>query len=311
MLGNDLPSAASRALKVIADWRAASRLNAFRDRFVFGSIINRGGSQFDPNLRDSDIDIVHLLSSDLNAIDRAKTIDQLQEEVRLLEVSLVRAFRLGRADRAVTSHLVLTPTEAKYDVHKDGKRRLLTEEKFARIPYATGDPLVTISPTDQDSEFYSINLEALQVVEWVQGVRNQFLSTALNDERMLKPVAFVQGGDPLPKAAMRSAALLAWIDAPSSDITDRENVARGLDFISEKVLPQQHDAAALDLKDKVSLRRSARGVPEALFPFDQLLLAELLFDAATSRFRSTFREGLKSFASETLGKIRTQAGPKT
>ena len=100
--------------------------------FVFGSLVYRGGEQF--NAASSDVDLVLLFPSaemkNGDAATRVEWLEKSRNEKAALEAKLIAT--LPRADREVSMVSVVSPTalEIAADVHKDGADGFFSRNQF-------------------------------------------------------------------------------------------------------------------------------------------------------------------------------------
>jgi hypothetical protein len=274
---------------VLNRWSAGDNFGGFSKTLVFGSIVHRDGDQFNPQT--GDIDLAYIFTADGTAVERWNILRELYNQGSNLELLLLRALERHSAAAAIASHCVLTPLEASVGVHKDGHPRLLTGARFVELPWASNLPTERVPITDAvDDEFLQTNQEPADVFAFVQKTRNEFLSVAPCGVRTMQPLAV--DNDPVSKPLMRLAATLAWF-AEQSEIENREDLARGLEYLCDEVLKPATDAPEVRvLKERVGVRRRSRGTPHPLTPEDQMLLAELLFDHAKALAKPSLTQRL-------------------
>ena len=286
-------------------------LDAGISSYLFGSYVNNGGSQFDPQT--GDIDLVHALAENSDCIQRAELLFSLREVLDKLEISLMRALVRKDFGAPIASHCVLTPLERQYDIHKDQKKSLLSGERFALLPndsLNTAD-LIALSQAC-DVELEDKNYEAIQSLAFAQSIRNRFLSSSPNGSRAMLALQPGQSKDPLPKEYMRVAAMLAWSSGNRKSVVEREDTQRGLDFISSELLPplSKSNHRYFELSEALSVWRGARGKAQSLMPEHQVLIAEMLFDHAAASLDRTFKMKLSDFVSGLNDKMQRPSDPK-
>ena len=172
--------------------------------YIFGSIIHRGGRQFLPDR--SDVDLVILIPHDLTtAPARTVWLIKLQGLKRDLEKSLVGL--LGREpSKPIVSLVAITETELSCDIHKSGSPRFFRSNNFLDLLHDTkSKPLRRKAGKIVDDS-------TRETFQFVQGVRNKFLSVAVSGKPSL--AEWSDRTDPLPKEIMRHAAIAT--DQPNS-----------------------------------------------------------------------------------------------
>jgi hypothetical protein len=272
--------------------------------YIFGSVVNDGGAQFDP--QNSDLDFVHVLNEDMECISRLQLIKALTPYFDSFETDALRALQRKNAAVPIASHCIITPLERELDIHKDQKKQLLSGKRF--LDLSSDDPksrALTAISNPRDPFFFENNAEAVNAIAFAQKIRNCAAMSCPNGKRMLLPVMHVRGGDPLPKEMMRAAAMLVWSMGGENDDTQREDTLRGLDFISNRLVPNFIDGNndVAELSKIISVRRGARGKPQKLEPLHQVLIAEMLFDQAKAHLQPTLEMKLSGLISSLNGTI--------
>jgi len=263
----DWTTEAAEAIALCTQWASGVRADIPCDIYLFGSAIYQDGDQFDAQL--SDLDIVIKFQEELEATERAKRIAALREHKFLLELQMVPRLHRTNCEEPGVSVIPITSLELLANIHKSKSRHfftrnvfldLLSEEESISIPSAG-----TCSITD----------EARQALEYAQDVRNHFLAISANRTGGLPPF---DGPDPLPKALARTAAQLV----PEVEAGSWYDTRYGLEYLWDELTRRRTESPDLrQLHRKISIRRGGRGHRQPLSDFDQLLLAEILFDRAT------------------------------
>ena len=236
--------------------------------YVFGSLIYRDGQQFGDK---SDVDLVVVMPELPDGADRAEWVDRLLARKIELED---RLGRLLRRDRKVLicSVVAATALEIEADAHKDGAQGFFSANAYYDL---LEGKLVSGLPNAGSREI--AERLVLGCVRFAQKQRNAYLgANALGDE-MLKP--FNDREDPAPKAIMRHAAMVQFLeDDGDGDPGAEFDVNVGADFLT--VMLYERRARLGDLGRRFATRRGGRGEPGPLSSNDQLLLSELILDAA-------------------------------
>lgn len=242
--------------------------------FVFGSLVNKAGKQF--NSRRSDIDLVVMVPSTIpDAKGRVIWLQALFEEKQRLEVNLLTLLRRSEAGRPISSIVPMTSIEVANNIHKSGASgffrdneflNLINEQKTRGIPVRSK----TLLPD-----------AAKDAIRWTQSVRNQYLGVSPNGETTL---ADWDGADPLPKEIMRFSALVRSTLATTVQAGENTDLQIGLDYLYAHLLRKRNvsDVYA-NLCDLVSVRRGARGQSSPISIRQYLSLSEVLFDIAQGK----------------------------
>lgn len=256
--------AAERAIALCEQWATAVKANLDCQLYLFGSVIYKGGEQFDSS--SSDLDIVCLLPSGTDALARFQFMKSLKAFKQHLELLMVPALHRQTCDEPGVSIVVITDLELLINIHKSGARRFFDKNFFYDLSAKRETLGIPLAGTRIMRE------ERRQALEYVQKVRNDYLSVCANWTGGLTPYV---GQDPLPKSLMRSAAQLV------PNVADGEwyDTQQGLDLLYGLLLDKRTESDEYRaLFNKVSVRRGARGQSGVLSDDDQLLLAEMLCD---------------------------------
>jgi hypothetical protein len=241
--------------------------------FAFGSLIYEDGEQFDP--KRSDLDFVALFTESKTAWERATSLVHLREAKSDFELKLIKLLRRTNCSEAAISLVPVTRLEIGANIHKSDSRQFFDTNFFLHLP---------TNQKDFGFKWENITVNDLTVTEpvrqalaYIQKTRNEFLALSANGSGGI--IAF-DGDDPIPKSLARVAAQVA----KSSGDLARYDTRIGLDHIYDLLSRfAEKDAKCFsELQKKISVRRGARGRRYPLTDFDQLILAEILYDALTS-----------------------------
>jgi hypothetical protein len=264
---NWTPEAAS-AIDLCKTWADALTRDMRCDVHLFGSAIYESGDQFDP--QNSDLDLVVLFDDLPDATDRAIRLVELRSKKTILELQMVPILHRTNCKEPGVSVVPIYQLELQTNTHKSGARRFFDRNIF--LDLSTELSSVGLSKAGS----YSIPDEERQAIEYVQGVRNQFLAISAN---ATGGILEFDGVDPLPKTIARVAAQLV----PDAAIGTWYDTRFGLEFIWDELARRRSESEHLeDLYRKISIRRGGRGKNSPLSDFDQLLLAEVLYDRAAA-----------------------------
>lgn len=237
--------------------------------YVFGSLIYKNGVQFNDK---SDIDLAIVMPDVPDAVDRANWLDALQHRKLLLEDELGK--RLGRSDRSavLSSFVVVTAPEVAADIHKDGAAKFFSANQF--LDLSSGQIREGLPGAGE-----RVVAERLvgECFRFVQKTRNAFLGINALGVTSLKP--FDDKSDAAPKPIMRHAAMIQFLE-DSGDANPGEEFDLDIGADTLTVLLHDRRKRLTELSALYSARRGGRGAREAISAKDQLILAELIFDAA-------------------------------
>jgi hypothetical protein len=264
---NDWTKEAATAIELCETWGKVVLSELQGNLYLFGSAIYKRGEQFDATY--SDLDLVYVFPHGTNALQRCSSLSALFEHKKKLELELVPALNRITCDEPGVSLVPVTLLELHANVHKSGARSFFDRNFF----YDLGAGCESLSIPSAGTAV--IRDDRRQALEYVQRLRNEFLSVSANAVGGLKPYS---GSDPLPKALLRSAAQLV----PDAAEGEWYDTRLGLELM-HRILSDRRteDGEFKRLFDKVSVRRGGRGRGESLSAADQLLLAEMLFDKAS------------------------------
>lgn len=236
--------------------------------YVFGSLIYREGEQFGEK---SDVDLLAIMPELPDAVDRTEWVERLLARKIELEDQLGRVLRRDRKE-LICSVVAVTALEVAADAHKDGPPNFFASNTFYNL--LSGDRVDGL-PSAGSREI--AERLVLGCVRFAQKQRNTYLgANALGDET-LKP--FEDGDDPAPKAIMRHAAMVQYLeDDGDADPGAEFDVNIGADFLT--VMLRDRRARLGELSRRFAIRRGGRGEPAPLTSKDQLILSELILDAA-------------------------------
>jgi predicted nucleotidyltransferase len=235
--------------------------------YVFGSLVYREGEQFGEK---SDVDLIIVLPELPDSVDRVEWLGQLLARKIELEDSLSKLLRRDRKD-LICSVVAVTALEVAANAHKDGAQEFFTANAFYDL--LAGKHIVGLpnAGSRQIAERLIISC-----VRFAQKQRNAYLGVnALGDESMK---AF-DDEDPAPKPVMRHGAMVQYLeDAGDADPGAEYDLNIGADFLT--VALHDRRARLSDLGRRFATRRRGRGKVDTLSSKDQLLLSEIVLDAA-------------------------------
>ena len=259
---------AAAAIELCKGWTGLIRKDISCDVYLFGSAIYEGGDQFDAQLSDLDI-VVHFLD-DIDATQRTRRIQKLHDFKAMLELQMVPRLHRSNCEEPGVSVLPITTFELHANIHKSKARRFFDRNIFLNLE------------TDHESiglpnaGVLSVTEEARQALEFAQEVRNRFLAVSANGTGGLE---LFDGADPLPKPLARVAAQLV----PSNVAGSWYDTRFGLEYLFEELSRRQGETDEIaSLYRTISVRRGGRGRRVPLSEFNQLLLAEILYDRAAA-----------------------------
>lgn len=237
--------------------------------YSFGSLIYQEGAQFNAG---SDVDLLVTMREIPDAIERADWLERLITYKTRLEDDLGKLLRRPDRSALICSVVAVTPLEIAADIHKGGSQAFFSKNNFWNLD--TG--AVETGLAGAGGQPIAERLVG-ECVKFTQNCRNQYLGVnALGDE-LLKP--FADATDAAPKQCMRHAAMVRFLeDDGDGDPGAEYDVDIGANRLT--VLLDERRGQLRDLAARYGSRRGGRTARAPLSSKDQLLLAELVFDAA-------------------------------
>lgn len=237
---------------------------------LFGSLIHKGGVQFDIN--QSDIDTICPFKPEIGYLGRWNAVRNAQDPVSHLNLKLLRLLKRSDASKAIVSVVPVTNMELELGMHKDKSAQFFSHNKFLNISDKK------ISSAGGEYKLNTPELEgAFDSIRETQKFRNKFLEISPSG---IRSVDDYNGPDVLPKALLRCSAQLRWARNDNSMAGEqRFDVNEGLIYILQLLTARRNEATEVDdLLQRVAIRMGGRGDSAALSISDQLLLWEILSD---------------------------------
>lgn len=237
--------------------------------YAFGSLVYRDGEQFNDK---SDVDLVIVMPEIPDAADRADWLEMLLQRKLLLEDELGK--RLGRADRnaVVSSVVVATMPEVAANIHKDGAANFFSDNRF--LDLLSGEIREGLPRAGERGVAERLVGECFR---FVQKTRNAYLAVNALGKPTLVP--FEDKDDAAPKPVMRHAAMIQFLqDAGDANPGEEFDLDIGADTLT--ILLHERRKRLRALSTLYAARRSGRAARWPLSAKDQLVFAELIFDAA-------------------------------
>ena len=260
-----------KVLAKLKDWAKFTHHSIGTDGiYVFGSLIRRGGVQFDGR---SDIDlIIEIPSTKKTPWERVEWMTKLHSCKQTLELDLMRLLARTDAGESISSVVVVSRLDIEANVHKDGAVGFFSENLFLDILKDIEYEGLPAVGSEQPPRL------VVECLKFSQKKRNAFLAVSPNGSE--KMVDFNEA-DPLPKDIMRYAAMARQLEKPSTIVGADTDTQRGLDYLTHHLYEFEtlNDAYQM-LHNTVSVRRGARGGTAIISPLQQLLLTEIVVDAA-------------------------------
>lgn len=235
--------------------------------YVFGSLIYRGGEQFGAQ---SDVDLIVVMPELPDGVDRAEWVERLLARKIELEDRLGRQLRRDRKE-TICSVVAVSALEIAANAHKDGAPEFFSTNTFydlLRGVLIKGLPNAGRRPIAERL--------VIGCVRFAQKQRNLYLQANALGDMVL--AAFDQE-DAAPKPIMRHAAMVQCLeDDGDADPGAEYDINVGADLLTVAL----HDRRARlgELGRRYAVRRGGRGNAGPLSPIDQLVLSEIIFDAA-------------------------------
>lgn len=241
-------SEANKAINVCEKWASTVLEKIEGTIYLFGSVIYKDGEQF--NSENSDLDLIFLFKKDTDALERSKVIKKLYKRKKELELAIIPSLHRKNCTEPGVSIVPITNFELHANIHKSGARNFFDKNFF----YDLGSKNQSLGIPQAGK--IAVKDEKRQALEYVQKIRNQYLSVGANGIGGIKEF---NDSDPTPKALLRSAAQLI----PNSVEGEWYDTRLGLEFI-HKILTEKkehHNSNKLNnLLNKISVRRGGVGL---------------------------------------------------
>jgi len=217
----------------------------FNRIYLFGSLINRDGCQFD--LQVSDIDTVCTFTDHCSYLKRWKAVRAAKDPVGRLNHQLLRMFKRTDASMPIVSIVPVSALELEFGIHKDRALQFFSHNKFLNID--------TDKTGSIGNEYQTINPEiegALDAVREAQRYRNKYLAISPSGSRS---VSAYEGPDVLPKGLSRCAAQVRWARESNHNTGHRFDLNEGLIYILQLLTARRNEATEVDdLLQRVAVR---------------------------------------------------------
>jgi predicted nucleotidyltransferase len=237
--------------------------------YAFGSLVYRDGSQFGIK---SDIDLIVIMPEIADALDRATWLGSLLAHKAALEDTLGKLLR--RTDRSAVLCSVVTASsiEVAANIHKDGAADFFSANQF--LDLGTGELVNGLPGAGRQKVAERLVGECLR---FAQKTRNAYLAVNALGDTLLMP--FDDQTDAAPKALMRHAAMIQHLtDDGDGDPGAEYDLDVGADQLTALVRERRKQLS--DLSTIYAARRGGRAARQALSVEHQLILTEMIFDAA-------------------------------
>ncbi len=254
---------ADQLCSAVAKWLANT---SFADAFVFGSVIHRDGSQFEPQR--SDVDLISLFRPKESYLERWKSVIRASTAAEDLNLELLRTLGRQDASKPIASIVPVSDIELTFGLHKDGALQFFSHNDFLSITSGVTGPIgkehIVQSAADEG---------ALNSIREAQRARNKLLSVTPAGARQLQRYG---QADPLPKAFVRCAAQTRWALVSYLPQSDRFDVNEGMLYALQLLVARRREDPAVNhLLERVVVRMGGRGEAVELDANDQLLLWEI------------------------------------
>lgn len=239
--------------------------------FVFGSLIQRDGVQFDNR---SDVDLlIQIPEEKITPLERLTWIEELRLCKMELEIALMQLLKRANASEVISSIVVVTKLDIEANVHKDGAVGFFSENAFRNLlDDVEYHGLPKVGAIEQPDRL------VIECLKFAQKKRNVFLAVSPNGTDLSRDF---NETDPLPKDIMRFAAMARQLARPSTIPGAEIDTQRGLDYLTHFLYEfETSNEKYQALHNTVSVRRGARGIAECISPIQQLLLSEIIVDSA-------------------------------
>lgn len=242
----------------------------FTDAYIFGSLIQRGGAQFD---HQSDIDVVCAFPPECSYLERWKIVTAAIEPTAKLNLELLQFLERSDATKPIVSLVPVSSLELHAGLHKEGAAQFFSLEGFLSIK--TGD-LRAIGNEHKPAE---APIEgALDSIRGAQRMRNAILALSPSGSSNLLSY---DGPDPLPKDFARCSAQTRWKIVNDPDHDNRFDTNEGMSYALQLLTARRKDASEVELlRSRILVRMGGRGQSSSISACDLVLLWEILAEDA-------------------------------
>lgn len=254
----------------VGNWITVTR---FANAHIFGSLIHKGGAQFDPQL--SDVDLICCFAAGDSYLSRWTSIAAAAPSIGDLNLRLLKLFGRTDASKPIVSVVPVSSFELEAGLHKDKSTQFFSHNEFLCVSTKQ------IGPLGKEHQTVAAPLEgALDAVREAQRVRNKILAIAPTGTCSFEDY---RGQDVLPKTLARAAAQVRWAREKNRKTEQRFDVNEGLVYTLQLLAARRNEAEPVDqLLQRIVVRMGGRGQRAPISITDQLLLWEILADDAAA-----------------------------
>lgn len=274
--------------------------------FLFGSLINYGGRQFNPLKSDVDL-IIEFPKNLTNAIEIKNWLIILKRHKQSLEQKLTFLIKKETNNQEIVSLIPISEIELKFHLHKSGARNFFEINEFYNIENDT------VEKGEDLFKFEHIENELIiQAIELSQKVRNDFLKNcAILD---FKKLEWLEDDRAIPKDLARHSAKIKSLEDGEIFNADSLNTSLGLDFLKNITSSFRNIHEIYNLYCWIDSRTNGSSdfsnTSKVLSQEEHLLLYELLFQKilevipkikteSKTESKTEFAESHKEFLSNT------------
>jgi len=293
-------------IQLLKDWKVDLNKEIDSGRlFLFGSLINFDGKQFNSNK--SDIDLIIEFPKDLtNAIAIRNWLLILKKKKEILEQKLTFLMKKDSNSEEIVSLLPVTQIELSYNLHKSNVRNFFEINEFYEVETDLSEKgSVLFPPQKLESELM------IQAIESTQKVRNDFLkNSAIYD---FKKLDWAEEDRAIPKELARHCAKIKASISGEIFNADALNLSLGVDFLKSLLSDKRDNSEIYELYCWVDSRTNGSSIvadSKLLAQENHLLFYEIVFEKIleilptimkkeTSQLTIEFSELNKTFISDT------------
>lgn len=263
-----------KVVGILKDWK--SKLNEEIETgrlFLFGSLINYGGKQF--NSKKSDVDLIIEFPSGLNGpIETKNWIVILKKHKKILEQKLSNELSKDSNSQEIVSLIPISSMEMNAHIHKSSARNFYKINEFYDVEsdlLEKGDVLF---------QYENLNDElVIQIFETSQKIRNEYLKNSANLD--LNKLKWSEIDRPIPKDLARHCAKVKSLLDGEIFSADALNTSLGIDFLKAITSAKRDNEEIYQLYCWIDNRTngsSSLDDCEILTQENHLLLYEIIYD---------------------------------
>lgn len=257
----------------LKDWKEELNKEIESGRlFLFGSLVNYDGRQFNPDKSDVDL-IIEFPKGLISPVGIKDWIVALKKHKLILEQKLTVIMKKKTNNQEIVSLVPISEIELKFQLHKSGVRNFFEINEFYDIDNDSIEKGNALFPSEKiDNELI------IQSIESTQKIRNDYLKNcSLLDFHKLE---WSDDDRAIPKELARHCAKVKSLEDTEIFNADSLNISLGIDYLKGILSKHRDIPEVYDLYCWVDFRTngsSSKTDSELLTQENHLLLYEIVF----------------------------------